>query len=137
MMYKTEILSLEEAKNTLDEYAYALLYRVSDMVLLPADQITEKDWQECTEARVFREDAELHVLLDGETKVIRVCDEEKEGSVSEEDIGLTPIIRTYYLSKQAAGGLPKGLSKVLVKQYLTLDEDGQVRIALTRLADIQ
>ena len=108
MMYKTEILSLEEAKNTLDEYAYALLYRVSDMVLLPADQITEKDWQECTEARVFREDAELHVLLDGETKVIRVCDEEKEGSVSEEDVGLTPIIRTFICQSRLPADCRRG-----------------------------
>ncbi len=127
MGYKAEYPSIESAKASAGEYEYALLYRISDLLLCPAADLKDSDWDECLEARLFRKDAELHILLEEEKKAVKIMDDGGEDVITE----------VYKLSGKSRKRLPSNMDKLVVKQYLQPDEDGQMFIALTRLAEIR
>lgn len=124
MSYIVEKIEFLKACAKIPEYEYALLYMISEIVLTKTDSLAEINWAECTEARFFSEDKELHFFeVDGEMQTVEVSD----GDGQEE------VVKEYELAGkfQAIG------KTVLVKEYIDYDEDGQANVVLTRLQGIK
>ncbi len=81
MGYRIERLDWKDAISSAGNYSYAILYRISDLLLCPAAMLKAEDWEECFEARLFRIDEELHLILDEEKQAIRVSDDGAEDDV--------------------------------------------------------
>ena len=81
-------------------------------------------WEECTEARFFSEDKELHFFdVDGKKQAVAVSDED----------GKDELVKEY----EIAGKFGSIGSSVFVKEYIGYDEDGQANVVLTRLQGIK
>lgn len=125
MGYRVEDIDLQEAYGRAADYQYALLYMISERIILcNAGSLPEINWKECQEARFFSEDRELHIF-EGEEGMQAVEVFDTDG----EDI----VVKEYELDNRfrTAG------KTVLVKEYLDYDSDGQVFVALTRLKGIR
>lgn len=163
MKYKiTKEYNLKEAvsreRQALD---YALLYQFSACRLCKTEEVSDADWDTCMEARFFGRQKEFHVfpqegygiLIEDQIVEEResderesdegiFCERKTDKSKSGEEAGLSwtesdqlwrdavQIERTYRLAHRDIW------STVTVYQYLEQDEDGQNRIVLTRLADL-
>lgn len=124
MSYIVEKIEFSKACAKIPEYEYALLYMISEIVLTKTDSLAEINWAECTEARFFSEDKELHFFeVDGEMQAVEVSDGD----------GQDEVVKEYELAGkfQAIG------KTVLVKEYIDYDEDGQANVVLTRLQGIK
>ena len=124
MSYEIKRMSTEEARPHIPDYEYALIYLISEIILTKTDCISEINSEECTEARFFSEEKELHFFRrDGQMQAVEVRDKDEKDE----------IVKTYDLANksQAAGKIIK------VKQYIDYDKDGQANIALTRLTGIE
>lgn len=117
-------IELDEGKNRYKEYEYALLYMISELRLVRVEELEEVDWEECLEARFFSDEKELHIF-EGEQGMCAVVTEE----VDECDQNT----RLYLLGKQYI----QGKTKVIVKEYLSYDKDGQLLVEKTRLAGLR
>lgn len=129
--HKAEVLRLEDWHSALElkeQYPYALLYCYSEVVLCETSELTDKVWDECREARFFGQEAELHIFPDEGRAVLVTDNEDSDGS------DLYILDRSFELNKRFGAGR---WSSVKVRYYLADDEDGQMRIALTRLAGLQ
>ena len=114
---------IAHARSEISNYKYALLYKLSEIVLKACEDISDRDWDECTEARFFNEKGELHVVCGEDAFAVIVTDEDGDDF----------IIREYEIeAKHRTMG-----SRLYVKHYLDKDEDGQEYIVLTRLAGIR
>lgn len=116
---------MEEAKTEVKDYDYALLYYPDGIRLMPAKDLSDTDWKRCTEARVFRKDAEIHFLFDEEDTAVRVSD---SGNDSHD-----MLTKEYELAGKFSEG---GKKAFRVIEYLETDDDGQSSIALTRLSEL-
>ena len=77
MSYKLEKLEFSKACEKISEYQYALLYMISEVILNKTELLGEINWEECTEARFFSEDKELHFFdVDGKKQAVAVSDED-------------------------------------------------------------
>lgn len=124
MSYKFEKVEFSKACTAIPEYEYALLYMISEIVLAKTDSIVEINWAECTEARFFSADKELHFFeVDGEMQAAEVSDGD----------GQDEMVKEYEL----AGKFQDIGKTVLVKEYIDYDEDGQANVVLTRLQGIK
>lgn len=95
-------------------YPYALVYRFGEMYLGKREDISE--WDEVLEARFFDADSELHIWNDGDGwHSALVIDD------------TAPYLEQEWYNAYSHTG-------VTVRRYLCADEDGQMQIALTRLA---
>lgn len=118
-------IELDEGKKHYKEYEYALLYMISsELRLVRVEELGEVDWEECLEARFFSDEKELHIF-EGEQGMCAVVTED----VDECDQN----IRLYLLGKQYI----RGKTKVIVKEYLLYDNDGQLLVEKTRLAGLR
>jgi hypothetical protein len=123
MAYQIKKLELAEAQGEIAKYDYALIYLMSERLLLPVSALPEIAWDECMDARFFSDDGELHIFEeDGQLKAVQVSD------AGEEDT----VVQKYELAKRFSN-LGKTL---LVQEYLEADEDGQMQVKLTRLKGI-
>ena len=136
MKYKVTREKNPEAviKREIQSFDYALLYRFSECKLCKAETLTASDWNECMEARLFGRQKEFHVFPQ-EGYGILVEDQEEDGQSSDSETGqqwreAVRIERRYRLAHTDTW------KTVVVYQYLEQDEDGQNRIVLTRLADL-
>ena len=124
MSYKLEKLEFSKACEKISEYQYALLYMISEVILNKTELLGEINWEECTEARFFSEDKELHFFdVDGKKQAVAVSDED----------GKDELVKEYEL----AGKFRAIGSSVFVKEYIGYDEDGQANVVLTRLQGIK
>lgn len=124
MSYKLEKVGFSKACEKIPEYKYALLYMISEVILDKTESLSEINWAECTEARFFSEDKELHFFdLDGEMQAVVVSDED----------GNDELVKEYEL----AGKFQNVGNSVFVKEYIDYDEDGQANVVLTRLQGIK
>ena len=128
MGYRTENLDWEAARAECMSYENALVYMISRMLCGKTEQVADKiNWEECTEARFFSEQGELHFFdYEGERKAVRVTEDEKEADCIDKAYGLTGKL------KGAAIG-----QEVVVREYIEYDEDGQAVVGLTRLLTIR
>lgn len=117
-------LDWEEAKQQLGNYPYALVYELSKVLFGEREDVEEKIcWEECTEARFFREDQELHLFeADGKKLAVEIRDGQDEEW----------ILRAYELD----GRFQKCGKWLSVKEYLEQDEDGQMVTVMTRLVGV-
>ena len=124
--YKAEEMTIEEAKSAVTDYSFALLYKISELRLCEAKSLRESDWDQCYEARLFREDEEIHLMI-AEGRAVRITDS------GDEDV----LVKEYVLGR--AGCRDMGLTKgsLISKQYLEADEDGQMTVVVSRLAAIR
>ncbi|MBQ9887296.1 MAG: hypothetical protein IJM37_10645 [Lachnospiraceae bacterium] len=105
----------------IDEYEYALIYLLSEIRLLKVCELTDINWDECYEARFFSQNKERHVFtIDGVLQAIDVEDDDIEENI---------VIKKYELNK--------GDKYLIVQEYLEYDEDGQVKVKLTRLRGVE
>lgn len=126
--------AVREAREAENEgYMYALVQRFSELFICSAKDLQQYlDENECVEIRIFGEDKELHLIYGDEKCAIRVTDRLSENS-SEDKV----LIRKYLINSNFLKEDLREHKKLVVKQYLDVDQDGQVYIALTRLQDIQ
>ena len=124
MSYSVNKIDIQDAYNKVEEYEYALLYMMSEMILSKVEALDKIDWEQCLEARFFSEDKELHIYEDdGEYMAVEI-QEEKEADT---------LIKKYELANRF-----KGIGKsVCVSEYISYDEDGQAYVSLTRLSGIE
>lgn len=124
MGYKILEIEPEKAYESIGNYKYALVYMISQLKLSKTEDLGEIDWEECLEARFFSEDKELHIFdVEGEKKAVEVCDDGQEDVVE----------KRYQLDNQF-----KNLgTAVVVQEYLSYDEDGQIKVEVTRLKGIE
>ena len=123
MGYITKNLSKTEAMECLKEYPYILVYEKSRVMLGNPEDISINE-QDLIEARAFSKNAELHLFK---------CEKEWVAVLTEDDGDAESITRSYQLSNRfsSAGG------EIVVKDYLSADEDGQVYVKLTRLCGLE
>ena len=124
MGYTVQRVEFQEACQKYQEYEYALLYMMSELILSKTSELTSIDWEECLEARFFDLDKELHIFEDdGEHTAVEVVEQTQEEC----------LVKKYQLANKF-----RGIGKaVCIKEYLSYDEDGQAYVALTRLSGIE
>lgn len=127
MAYKVEkVADVSEAlkRERRESYKYALVYCLSEVKLCRTEQLKDADFEECTEARFFSEDRELHLF------------ETEEGMCAVEvfDDGVSDFVLKKY---KLASRFSENGKTLVVKEYLNYDEDGQAVVGLTRLMDLE
>lgn len=123
MGYRAEKVDMPISVGQIQEFEYALLYGISDVKLARTEELEGIDWEECREARFFSKDRELHVFEVGDgQQAVLVSDDNEEDR----------IVKQYEMAPRF-----RGIGRVLdVVEYLIYDEDGQMRVGLTRLAGV-
>ena len=124
MAYLIKEVELSEAYGRSAEYEYALVYLLSEVILCRTENLKPFSVDECTEARFFSADRELHIFgtEDG------MC------AVEISDDGTENIVVKKYNLKSGFSAAGK---KLVVQEYLEYDKDGQAVVALTRLKGIE
>lgn len=124
MAYQIKEVELSEAYGKGKEYEYALVYLLSEVILCKAEKLKSIPIEECTEARFFSDNCELHIF--GTEEGMRAVEVSDDGA---EDV----VVKRYDLApKFSSVG-----SRLVVQEYLEYDEDGQAVIALTRLKGVE
>ena len=118
-------VSLADAEALIKAYEYGLMIMISDMKLVAVDGLELPDWDECIEAYFFNEDGQLHIYRNEEEQLIGVVMEEKK------DLNYHDVTYALAENKKIFAG-----DKVIVREYLDVDEDGQTFVAYTRLKSI-
>ncbi len=124
MGYRTERVEMPISAGQIREFDYALLYGISSVQLTRTEALNEIDWTECQEARFFSEYRELHVFEDEEGKRAVLVADDGDGD---------RLVKRYEMAPKFSG-IGRALKVV---EYVAYDEDGQLRVALTRLAGVE
>ena len=125
MSYHVDHPEMEDAILAIGKYSWGLFYRPSQVTLC---RISEVDVQMITgsqEIRLFNETEELHLFFDRDWQAVHVVEDDTDNT------------RTAAFALNGQFARSTGKRKLLVRQYLEEDEDGQVYIALTRLVDVR
>ena len=135
-------------------YRFALAYMISELRLMPVEDWTGIDLDECLEARIFGENAELHIFREDdkwmavEVQDVAVAPEDGEEEISNPDTEKVPgdafIDRAYALrgnmiqmiSGTCGEEVPK-YKEIIVREYIDYDEDGQATTVKTRLVGLR
>ena len=125
MSYHVDHPEMEDALLKIGKYSWGLFYRPSQVTLCQISEVNAQMITDSQEIRFFNASEEMHIFLGLEHKAIHVV---------EDDADNTRTV-AYALNGQFARNT--GKSKLVVRQYLEEDEDGQVCIALTRLVDVR
>lgn len=154
MKYKVTKEKNPEAviKREIRSFDYALLYRFSECRLCKAETLSDSDWNECLEARLFGRQKEFHVFPQEEYGILIEDQEEDRPASGSETAGMESGLETAGMTSGPETGQQwreavrierryrlahtDVWKSVSVYQYLEQDEDGQNRIVLTRLADL-
>lgn len=124
MAYQVAEIEISKALENRKNYEYALVYRLSEVILCRMEQLEEFDLKECMEARFFSKDKELHIFeAEDEKCAVEITDNGREDC----------ILKKYELAPKFSE-IGKNL---VVQEYLDYDEDGQAVVALTRLRGIE
>lgn len=124
MAYQVKEVELSEAYGKSAEYEYALVYLLSEVILCKTENLKPFPVEECTEARFFSADRELHIF--GTEDGMCAVEISDDGT---EDI----VVKKYDLTS----GFSAVGDKLVVQEYLEYDIDGQAVVALTRLKGIE
>ena len=118
-------VTFEEAKNRIQDYDYALIYEISEMLFDKVGAISEICWDEVQEAYFFNEKSQMHIYL---------RDDVLEATVYNEiDKDVSFVDRRYEL----AGKFSTIGRKVKERNYLEFDDDGQAFVAYSRLVSVK
>ena len=165
-MSRTIITSRRKWDGKIDLYAgyeYVIAYMISELRLIPFSEweTVERKLDECMEARIFGRNGELHLFReDDEMMAVTVRDlpDEIETSEIEADtvVGDDPcadeyserqtadirifatIDRLHEIRDNCKNELPEGskVSKIIIREYISYDGDGQAYTSLTRLVGL-
>ena len=124
MSYHVDYPEMKDALLKIGKYSWGLFYRPSQVTLCRISEVNAQMITESQEIRFFNASEELHIFLGLEHKAIHIVE---DGADNTQTVA-------YALNGQFARST--GKSKLVVRQYLEEDEDGQVCIALTRLVDV-
>lgn len=118
-------VTFEEAKNRIQDYDYALIYEISEMLFDKVEKISEIYWDEVQEAYFFNEKSQMHIYLSDEVLEAIVYNETNED--------VTFVDRRYEL----AGKFSNIGREVKERNYLEFDDDGQAFVAYSRLVSVK
>lgn len=118
-------VTFEEAKNRIQDYDYALIYEISEMLFDKVEKISEIYWDEVQEAYFFNEKSQMHIYLSDDVLEAIVYNE------TDEDV--TFVDRRYEL----AGKFSNIGREVKERNYLEFDDDGQAFVAYSRLVSVK
>lgn len=118
-------VTFEEAKNKIQDYDYALIYEISEMLFDKVGAISEIYWDEVQEAYFFNEKSQMHIYLSDDVLEAIVYNE------TDEDV--TFVDRRYEL----AGKFSTIGREVKERNYLEFDDDGQAFVAYSRLVSVK
>lgn len=123
MSYTVERMDAEKVLESIAEYQYALVYKMSRIIFCKTADFDQADWDECLEARFFDENRELHIY------------EEDGGRLAVKVTGTTDsdcLMKKYELQPCYFGEN----RYLCVCEHIDYDEDGQASVVLTRLTGI-
>lgn len=124
MAYKITELEASRALENRANYKYALVYMLSEVILCRTEQLKEADFRECTEARFFSPEGELHIFeTEDGMQAVEVTDDGMEDC----------LLKKYELAPKFS----EAGTVLVVQEYLDYDEDGQAVVGLTRLRDLE
>ncbi len=121
--FKIDVCSIEEAKKSIRNYEYALIYYISDVVLERIKKITDINWNEVQEAYFFDKNGQLHFFDNGSGMKSVIFLPEKARYI-EKEYELANIYKSIG-------------NKVVIREYFDCDDDGQSFIAYTALCDVE
>jgi hypothetical protein len=108
-------IAYDEAKQKISEYDYAIVHMISKLWYGKLEEI-DINWDELLELRAFSDKGELRIYQGNDGKVAQCCTENDEDADN-------CIILKYDV---------KGNKKLMVKEYLKPDDDGQAQVVYTR-----
>lgn len=123
MSYIVERIDMNEALKDISAYEYALIYGMSRIVFCKIEELSQINWDECLEARLFDNTKELHIYEQDN----RRCAVKITGMIDENCLMKKYVLQDYYFGKG---------KYLCVCGHLGYDEDGQAFVALTRLTGI-
>lgn len=121
---KNRHMEYDEAISLVNHYKHALIYEVSRMYFGPCENAPMPNEKELVEAYYFNATEEMHLYRDGDGCV---------SVVNAEEVGDIFVDRQYDTRKYEGGGN----RTVVVRDYLTADEDGQMCVVLSRMVEVQ
>ena len=124
MSFVCKTVDAQEAIRDYRRFPYALLYMISERILARTEDLAGIRWEECLEARFFSEKEELHLFDDGEGMRAVLCEETDTQNQADTE---------YELQK----AFIPGMRRLTVREYFSYDDDGQLRVAKTRLAGLR
>ncbi len=131
-MISCETLNYNELKGNkeiLEQYTYALIYGISEIKILKSTDLTDiSNWEEFTEIYLFNNAEQIHAYLKNDSFVaVKFSEKENEKEI------VDSIDKEYVLSAKFS----QFGSKIVVREYLGADEDGQIKVVYTKLVDIK
>lgn len=124
MNFKVRKIETDNIFGGIENYEYALVYLINEILLCKVSELPKVNWDECMEARFFDKDKELHIYEeDGRLQAAEVTE------MNGEDY----LVKKY----QLANRFKKAGDLLRVHEYLGYDKDGQAMVKLTRLAGIE
>ena len=120
---------LKGKKEILEQYTYALIYGISEIKILKSTDLTDiSNWEEFTEIYLFNYAEQIHAYLKNDSFVaVKFSEKENEKEI------VDSIDKEYVLSAKFS----QFGSKIVVREYLGADEDGQIKVVYTKLVDIK
>ncbi|MCM1082941.1 MAG: hypothetical protein NC393_12180 [Clostridium sp.] len=114
-------VTINEAKNMIANYDYALVYEISNMFCHPISESMHINWDEIQDAYFYNLKGELHVF----------CGDELSAVCFEEPANAKYIDRKYKVNER---NNINGIGSTIIKrEYIDYDEDGQLMVVFSRL----
>ena len=135
-------------------YQYALVYMISELRLIPFSRWSSVDLDECMEARAFGKHSELHLFReDDEWKAVSIRDIQNTVNGKPQIPAFDPnpaspnepfiveskfatIDRVHPIRQNCKKEVPD-CTEMIIREYISYDEDGQAVTARTRLVGLQ
>jgi hypothetical protein len=108
-------IAYDEAKQKISEYDYAIVHMISKLQYGKLEDINI-NWDELLELRAFSDKGELRIYQGNEEMVSQCCAETEEDADNS-------IVLSYKVNEDL---------KLMVKEYLKPDDDGQAQVVYTR-----
>jgi hypothetical protein len=110
-------IAYDEAKQKISEYDYAIVHMISKLQYGKLEDI-DINWDELLELRAFSDKGELRIYQGNDGKVAQCCTE------TEQDDDNSIVLKYDVKGDNSL--------KLMVKEYLKPDEDGQAQVVYTR-----
>lgn len=137
-VYKKIYENIDEVKYLLNNYEYALIYMISEVILKKInhndDYLNSIDWNQVLEARFFDKNGEVHIF-NRENSLNALKIEENTEKVTKN--GVKEDYLFFDVSSNLENKFKAVGNKVLIRQYCKYDDDGQLIVELTRLLNIE
>ena len=117
-------IDIDEVKALIQQYEYALVYEISQMVFDKIESISQINWNEIQEAYFFNKNSQIHVYQN---------ENEMQATIYNETEDVKFVDRCYEL----AGKFHGIGDSIIEREYLEYDDDGQTYVAYARLVTVK